>query len=80
MITPFAAIPCFPAGTPHHLEPIGTDANGRRIERCVFCDSAFRMPADGIGGGALALDIMSSNVAQGVTPTLTNPARGLVCP
>lgn len=77
MIAPTAAIPCFPAGSPHHLEPVGTDANGRRIERCVFCDSAFRMPADGVGGGALALDLMAQSITAGVTVGLTNFGRSL---
>lgn len=74
MIPATAAVPCTMPGQPHHLVPDGSDTAGRRIERCVYCDASFRMPAGGGSVPVLALDRMSTTVAPGITPLRFPPS------
>lgn len=79
-MTGILSIPCTGPKRIHHLLPEATDATGRRIERCVWCDALFRMPPDDggpRGKPVLAVDLMASNVAP-IPPMLrTNPAPSL---
>lgn len=75
------SVPCFPAGTPHNLLPVGTDRDGRRIEECTHCGALFRMPPDHGGPRGprplLAVDLMATNLPPVPAMLQTNPARSL---